>query len=142
MMEPLARPGDVRDRWVSKTSRLTLTDGQLEVILADVEDVILQEFPRIRDDINEVTLPAGRVTRVVCRIAIRYLRNPDGWRQIQATTGPMSQSGTMAGDYPGEIYLTAADRDELTPVVEESGRAGGGRAFTVQPARRPVFGNV
>lgn len=140
-MEPLATPGDVRDRWVSKTSRLTLTDGQLETVLADVEDAVLQEFPTIREDIDEVTLPAGRVTRVVCRIAIRFLKNPDGWRQIQATTGSMSQSGTMAGDYPGEIYLTAADRDDLTPVEIDAPRERG-RAFTIQPSLRAVTRRV
>ena len=134
-MDPLATPSDVRDRWVSKSTRLTLTNEQLAIVLGDVEDVVLQEFPDLRETINEKTLPKRRVTRVICRIAIRYLRNPDGWRQIQATTGSMSQGGTMAGDHPGEIYLTAADRDELTPVEPDQGRRRTGGAFTIIPGR-------
>lgn len=141
-MEPLATAGDIRDRWISKASKLTLTDGQLQTVIEDVEDVILQEFPNIRSEINEETLPARRVTRVVCRIAIRFLKNPDGWRQIQATTGSMSQSGTMSGDYPGEIYLTAADRDELTPIEPDAGRREPGRAFTIMPGLRAVSRRV
>ncbi|WP_054953088.1 hypothetical protein [Flaviflexus massiliensis] len=135
-MEPLATPQDIRDRWFSRTTKLTLTDEQLRTVIGDVEDVVLQEFPNIREDIDEVTLPARRVTRVVARIAIRFLKNPDGWRQIQATTGSMSQSGTIAGDYPGEIYLTAADRDELTPIIPDNGQGGRGRAFTIMPQGR------
>lgn len=141
MVEPLATPQDIMDRWVSKTTKLTLTASQLQTVIEDVEDVVLQEFPNIRDEINEETLPARRVTRVVCRIAIRFLKNPDGWRQIQATTGSMSQSGTMAGDYPGEIYLTAADRDELTPIETGTPRRSG-RAFTIMPELRQVKRHV
>lgn len=141
-LRPLATPQDVRDRWFLKSTKLSLSDEQLAVVIGDAEDLILQEFPNLHSQINEVTLPARRVTRVVCRVVIRYLRNPDGWRQVQSTTGSLSQGGTLAGDFPGELHLTAADRDELTPVAEATGPR---RAFIVPPVTgggtyvRPAF---
>lgn len=117
---------DVRRRWMG--SSWDFTDGQVQALLDDAEDAVRAVVPSVDADIAANVLPAERVTRVVCRVVLRVLRNPDGKRSTNVTTGPFSQNETYAGDNPGEVYLTDEDRRDL-----EGSRARRRRAFTVFP---------
>lgn len=109
-----ATPTDVRDRWLGPKP-LAATDEQLETLIGDAEDTILREFPDVQARIDASTLPLARVVKVVCRMVIRSVRNPEGFRQTQEGAGPYQVSRTFGGDEPGEIYLSDEDRAELAP---------------------------
>lgn len=109
---------DVKSRWL--TGAVPATDGQLLTLIEDAEDIILGEFPNVAVDV-----PEGRVVRVVARMVMRVLRNPEGHRTVAEATGPFSGSTTFGGENPGELYLTDDDRRDL------GGKRSSGRAFTV-----------
>lgn len=122
----LASVEDVRRRWMG--SAWEFTDEQVQALLDDAEDAARAAVPTVDADVIAGALPAERVTRVVCRVVLRVLRNPDGKRSTNVTTGPFSQNETYAGDNPGEVYLTDEDRRDL-----EGSRVRRRRAFTVMP---------
>ncbi|MGI5493824.1 hypothetical protein [Microtetraspora malaysiensis] len=115
-------PQDIVDRWVGPT--LTATEGQLTTLIGDAEDTILREFPDIQDRIDADKLPLARVVKVVARMVIRHLRNPEGIRATQEGAGPYQVSRTYGGDEPGALEMTDADRAELAPKRR-------GRAFSI-----------
>lgn len=123
---PWAVPSDVRDRWIGGS--LDATDGQLATLIADAEDTILSEFPDLPDRIDSTdpatTIPLLRVKKVVARVVMRHLRNPEGLRSTQEGAGPYQRSTTYGGNEPGSLYLTDEDRAEL-------GGALTGAAFTI-----------
>jgi hypothetical protein len=108
---------DVKSRWL--TGAIPATDAQLLTLIGDAEDIILGEYPNVAVDI-----PEGRVIRVVARMVMRVLRNPEGHRTVAEATGPFSGSTTYGGENPGELYLTDDDRRDL------GGRRTSGKAFT------------
>lgn len=114
---------DIQDRWL--TGELPATDHQIQVLIDDAEDKILTEFPKTPDNMLAGVLREGTVKRVVARMVNRVLRNPEGYRTTQTTTGPFSESNTHGGDNPGEVYLTDDDRRDL------SGERTRRRAYTV-----------
>ena len=118
-----ATPQDVRDRWLGPTS-IPATDEQISTLIGDAEDTILRVFPDIQDRIDGGELPLSRVVKVVCRMVIRHLRNPEGIRSQQEGAGPFQVSRTWGGSEPGALWLTDEDMAELAP-----GRRG--RAFTI-----------
>lgn len=122
----LASVDDVRRRWMG--SAWEFTDDQVKALLDDAEDAVRSVVPTVDADMSLGVLPEARVTRVVCRVVLRVLRNPDGKRSTNVTTGPFSQNETYAGDNPGEVYLTDEDRRDL-----EGSRVRRRRAFTVMP---------
>lgn len=116
---------DVKDRWLG--GEMEATDAQIERLLADAEDTVLREFPDIADRIGDPpdkTLPLLRVQKVVARMVIRHLRNPEGVRTVQETGGPYSETRTVGGNDPGAMYLTDDERAELS-------EARTGKAFTI-----------
>ena len=116
-------PDDVRSRWVSD-SPLTVDDAALNVLLEDAEDLVLSEFPDISERIPS-PIPVLRVKRVIARVVIRHLKNPDGVRVQMETAGPFSDQRTFSGDSPGALYLTDQDRSDLSPSVAP------GKAFQI-----------
>lgn len=106
------------------------SDEQITRLIDDAEDVVLAAFPAIESQVPD-PIPLARVARVVSGMVIRRLRNPDGIRTLQDSTGPYSGSTTYAGDHPGEIYLSEEDKRALTV-----GTASGRRAFSVMPNYR------
>lgn len=118
-------PEDVRDRWVG--GDLDFTDQTIATLIGDAEDAIRASIPEI-DDLVGVSIPAGRAKRVISRMVIRVLRNPEGIRTLQETTGQFSGSTTYAGDVLGEIVFTDDDRRDLL------GKGPTGRrAYSVMP---------
>jgi hypothetical protein len=114
---------DVKDRWIG--GEPPAEDQQIVTLIGDAEDIILGEFPTIGEQIDAGEVPGGRVQRVVARMVIRVLRNPEGLRQVQETTGPFTGSQTYGGDHPGELYLTDDDRRDL------AGGKARGKAYTL-----------
>lgn len=118
-----ATPQDVRDRWLGPGD-LPATDTQIATLIGDAEDTIRRAFPDIEGRIDSGDLPLPRVVKVVCRMVIRHIRNPEGVRTTQQGAGPFQVSRTYSGDEPGALYLSDQDMAELAP-----GRRG--RAFTI-----------
>jgi len=116
-------PQDVKDRWL--LGEVPVPDSQLAVLIGDAEDTVGSEFSDIQSRIDALTLPLVRVQKVVARMVIRHIRNPEGIRQISEGTGPFTGSRTYGGDEPGAMYLTDEDRAEL------AGTKTGQRAFTI-----------
>lgn len=58
-------------------------------------------------------VPLTRVRRVVARVVIRHLRNPDGVRSLSEATGPVTASVTYSGDDPGALKVTQEDIEIL-----------------------------
>lgn len=114
---------DVNDRWL--TGELPATDTQVQTLIDDAEDKILTEYPKTPENVAAGIVREGTVKRVVARMVLRVLRNPEGLRSTQTTTGPFTENSTHAGDNPGEVYLTDDDRRDL------GGQRSKGRAYTV-----------
>lgn len=106
----LVTPDDVRDRWVG--GDLDFTDQTIGTLIEDSEDAIRASVPEV-DQLVGGAIPIGRVARVISRMVIRVLRNPEGIRTLQETTGQFSGSTTYAGDVLGEIVFTDEDRRDL-----------------------------
>lgn len=120
-------PADVTDRWLG--SELDVTNDQIERLLEDAEDTVLREFPDLPERVDVIPggVPLVRVQKVVARMVIRLLRNPEGLRQVQEGAGPYTENRTYGGAQPGELFLTDEDRAEL-------GNTRDGRAFTIDQA--------
>lgn len=118
---------DVRVRWLS--GNLSVDDEQIDVLLGDVEDFLLGEYSDIPERLGDGRLTEKRLKRVVVRIAMRVLRNPDGYRQVTSGTGPFTGSATYGGDQPGEVYVTDEDRKDLIGRGKVSTRRAGGIAI-------------
>lgn len=121
--------GDVIDRWPGGDP--PLTDDQINTLVKDAEDAILREFTDMPDRLASGKVPPRRITRVIARMVIRLMRNPEGLRTVQQGEGSFSGSLTYAGDHPGEVYMTDEDRRDL------AGKTGSGRrAFGIRPSLR------
>lgn len=117
-------PSDVTDRWLG--SAVPATDAQITTLLEDAEDTVLREFPDLEERVgtDPGQIPELRVQKVVARMVIRHLRNPEGVRTVQEGAGPFQETRTQGGSEPGSMYLTDDERAELSNTRE-------GRAFTI-----------
>lgn len=130
---------NIRGRWVGPGEfPSAATDPVLGTLIEDVEDSILSEFPDMQqriddhetppDPANPAAIPKARVVKVVCRIILRHLHNPEAMRSKTQGAGPFSTANTYGGNEPGTLYLTDEDREELAG----TGSAGGGqKAYVV-----------
>ena len=101
------------NRWLGP-GPFPIKDEQLSVLIGDAEDTILREFPDVPSRITAGTLRVETVRKVVSRMVIRQLRNPEGRRQTNRVSGPYTDSITYAGDDLGEMNLSEDDRRELS----------------------------
>lgn len=124
----LTTTDDVRRRWVM-SEPFPVSDEVLGTLIEDTEDTIESAVPGVLLRVKNGELPPGRLQKIVARVIIRVLRNPEGIRSVQESTGPFSGSTTFGGDDPGEAYLTDKDIRELTGVRAK------GKAFTVPTVR-------
>lgn len=125
---------DVTSRWVG--SPIPATDDKIDMLIGDVEDSILAEFPDIQQRITDAAtpptppnpraIPKARVVKVVARVVIRYLHNPDGSTSGQMIAGPFRKIVAYSGD--AELCLTDEDRAELASLGPLT---NGQKAFTV-----------
>jgi hypothetical protein len=107
-----ATPQDIIDRWVGND---VPTDTDLmEALIADAEAVILSEFPKIQERIDDNELPLAVVTLVVSRMVSRLLRNPENLTYWQQQTGPFGQARNF-GTGNGDIWLSDQELSLLAP---------------------------
>ncbi|HMG44990.1 MAG TPA: hypothetical protein VK611_26895 [Acidimicrobiales bacterium] len=120
----------VTDRWIGEGT--VPADDVIATIIDDAEDTILAAIPDLQARLDDGRIPLARLQKVVARMVIRHFKNPEGYRQMQETTGPFTRGFTHGGDEPGSVFLTSAERRELL-----GGREG--RAFQIDtvPAGAP-----
>jgi hypothetical protein len=107
-----ATPQDIIDRWVGND---VPTDTDLmEALIADAEAVILSEFPKIQERIDDNELPLAVVTLVVSRMVSRLLRNPENLTYWQQQTGPFGQARNF-GSGNADIWLSDQELSLLAP---------------------------
>jgi hypothetical protein len=107
-----ATPQDIIDRWVGND---VPTDTDLmEALIADAEAVILSEFPKIQERIDDDELPLAVVTLVVSRMVSRLLRNPENLTYWQQQTGPFGQARNYGGN-SSDIWLSDQELTLLAP---------------------------
>jgi len=115
-------PQDVCDRWLGSGE---IPDAAtLATLIDDAEDTIVASVPDIAERIGDGRVPLERVQKIVARMVIRHARNPEGYRQMQETTGPFTRGYTHSGDEPGGSFLSPSERRELLG-------SAGGRAFQI-----------
>lgn len=104
-------PQDVLDRWVGGSAPTDL--DLVQALINDAEAVILSEYPKIQQRINENELAVSTVVLVVSRMVTRLLRNPEGLTYWQQQTGPFGQGRTYGE--ATDIWLSDNERSLLAP---------------------------
>ena len=127
-----ATPQDVIDRWVGNDVPTDL--DLVQALINDAEAVILAEYPKIQDRIDDDELPLATVVMVESRMVMRLLRNPEGLTYWQQTTGPFGQARNF-GTGNSDIWLTENEISILAPKSR-------GKAFEVNQGVDAVGGSV
>ena len=134
----LATANDVQRRWSSYTDA---RQAEVETRLGDASALLRTVIPDI--DVRAAAKPnlqALVVSRVADTVA-RYMRNPDGAKQLQETIGDRSYSTTLDSGSPTGIFFTDGELAGLRPSAAADARAGTalGTAFaTARPGWAPV----
>lgn len=121
---PWSTPGDVRDAWIGEG--LPDDDGLIGTWLGKAEREMRFRVPDLAERVEADSSGELRATAVDVAVSMvmRVLRNPEGIRQRNITTGPYTGSETYGGDVPGGLALTD---DELAKLRGVRSRG----AFTV-----------
>jgi hypothetical protein len=127
-----ATPQDILDRWVGNDVPTDL--DLVQALINDAEAVILAEYPKIQDRIDDDELPLATVVMVESRMVMRLLRNPEGLTYWQQTTGPFGQARNF-GTGNSDIWLTENEISILAPKSR-------GKAFEVNQGVDAVGGSV
>jgi hypothetical protein len=108
----------------------------LEALINDAEQIILSEFPKIQDRIDDDTLSEDLVVMVVSRMVTRVLRNPDNASYIQQNIGPFNQARNFVGQEV-DIFLSQDERNLIQP-------QGRSKAFSINsgPDAKPPTPNL
>ena len=101
---------DVVDRWVGPGA--PTDDGLVEALIGDAETIILAEFPRIQERIDDESLSLDVVKLVVIRMVSRLLRNPENLTYWQQNSGPFGQGRSFGVK---DIWLTPDEKMLLAP---------------------------
>jgi len=134
----LATWQDVQSRWRTLASdeqeraktRLSDASALLRTVIPDIDT-------RAAASTNLQLLVVSRVADAVAR----YMRNPDGAKQLQETIGDRSYSTTLEGGGPTGIFFTADELAALRPSAAADARSGTalGTAFArVRPGWGPA----
>lgn len=130
---------DVQDSWLGEP--IEIAESTVNAWIDRAERKIRREIPNIEARIEADTEPdlIDTIRDVVVEMLERKFRNPEGIRQVQETTGPMSGSITYGGDQPGQLYLTDENKQALTASADRF------RAYTVSlipvpEEKHPLFG--
>lgn len=132
--EPFATSEDVVNRW-----RAFRDDDEEAVAterLADASALLRLTATRlgVTDFVARVQAEPdlARVTKsIVVEVVRRYLRNPDGAKQLQNTIGPRSYGLTFDGEKPSGIFFTEEELKELLPTAASDD--AGGYIFGTMP---------
>jgi hypothetical protein len=127
-----ATPQDILDRWVGSDVPTDL--DLVQALINDAEAVILSEYPKIQDRIDDDELAVATVVMVQSRMVMRILRNPEALTYLQQTTGPFGQARNF-GTGNSDIWLTENEISLLAPKSR-------GKAFEVNQGVDAVGGSV
>lgn len=105
-------PEDILDRWVG--SGAPTDEDLLQALINDAEAIVLAEYPKIQERINDNELPLEMVKMVVSRMVTRVLRNPDSVSYLQQMTGPFSQAKNF-GTENVDIWMSENEKQLLAP---------------------------
>lgn len=102
-------PADVAARWIGE---LPVPEQYISTAIEDVEDQLIVMAPDLVDEFG-ASVPLERVKRIVARVIVRHLQNPEGVRVRSEATGPVTGSVTYSGDDPGALTVTMDDIADL-----------------------------
>jgi len=105
-------PQDILDRWVGGGEPTDL--DLIQSLINDAETLIVAEYPRIQERIDDNALPLGNVQLVVSRMVSRILRNPENLSYWQQQTGPFGQARNF-GEGNSDIWMTENEKKLLAP---------------------------
>lgn len=118
---------DVIDSWIGPGAP---TDSDVVQIWVErAERLLRTRVPDLEARVDGYEEPELRSTAVdvVVAMVTRVFRNPHGYRQVNVTTGPFSEGGTVGGDNPGSLWITDEELAQLRPSVAPGG------AFEIDP---------
>lgn len=104
-------PEDILDRWVG--SGAPSDEDLLQALINDAEAIVLAEYPKIQERIDEAELSLEVVKMVVSRMVTRVLRNPDSVSYLQQVTGPFSQAKNFGDNL--DIWMSENEKQLLAP---------------------------
>lgn len=123
---------DVVARWVGGDA--PTDEALVDELIHDAEHVILAEYPKIQDRIDDALLDASVVKMVVVRMVSRVLRNPEGLTYWQMNTGPFGQ-GKNYGSDNSDIWLKPDEKALLAPKRK-------GKAFEIDLAPNAAVNGI
>lgn len=104
----------------------TAEEAQVTAWIEDLEAIVLQRVPDLRERIDAGTISEAIVRSVLCSAIIRVMRNPGGLRQRTESIDDYSLTETIDSSLStGALYLTDEEWDLLLPVVS-------GGAFSIR----------
>ena len=105
---------DVLDAWIGEDA--PTDEAKVETWVGKAERLIRRKVPDVvsRYEVGETDL-AENLKDVVVDMVTEVFRNPEKRRQINTTTGPYTESFTVAGDNPGALVLTGEQFELLAP---------------------------
>ncbi len=104
-------PEDILDRWVG--SGAPTDEDLLQALINDAEAIVLAEYPKIQERIDEAELSIEVIKMVVSRMVTRVLRNPDSVSYLQQMTGPFSQAKNFGDNL--DIWMSENEKSLLAP---------------------------
>lgn len=105
-------PEDILDRWVG--SGTPTDEDLLQALINDAEAIVLAEYPKIQERIDDQELSVEMVKMVVSRMVTRVLRNPESVSYLQQVTGPFSQAKNFGADSL-DIWMSENEKQLLAP---------------------------
>lgn len=118
---------DVQEAWIGEP--MTVPTATIEKWICRAERRLAREVPNLQQRIDADTEPdlQDTVIDVVTSMVERKLRNPEGMRSRTSVTGPFTDTETIGGDNPGQIWVTPEELAALAPPDTR------GKAFSIDP---------
>jgi hypothetical protein len=108
----MANPATIADivaRWRPLTTQETTNAA---AFLGDAWEELLSKRPNLEADMTAETVRSGNVVRVVVAMALRILKNPDGWDQ-EAIDDWSGRRNQLVAD--GVLRVTPEELAAVTP---------------------------
>ncbi len=104
-----ASPDDVAARWSGYNS--TVHGDQALTDIGDAEALILDRVPTLPLRVSNGVVSERTVTKVICDMVIRHLKNPEGYRS--EADGDYNYVYAPGAYTPGDVGMTVADLARL-----------------------------